>query len=414
MLRSTAAGLVTATVRPVTLAALTCLLVAAQTTGLPAASAAPATGTAVAARAAAVPQPGTGSSLHAVTCTSASNCWAVGDYTGTTTDQSEAVHWNGSAWTLVPTPDPAASSQGHNDLYGISCVSRGNCWAVGEYGTGIRQHRTLAVHWDGSAWSQVSVPNPGGAPGAWALTAVSCTAASNCWAVGHHIRHDGNDLNLALHWNGSQWSWGPTPEPDLARHGVRHLNGVSCTGQASCWAVGFSAIRPASISVTEALHWDGTRWSRAATPDLGGDNGVTCTSAASCWAVSSVATHWNGARWSSVHIPHSDSKLNELTAVSCARATDCWAAGILDSSGAAGSAQLTDALRWNGTKWARVATPNPGGTAEGGDNGALNELDGIACGSADSCWAVGHYWDNAAQADRSIALHWTGTSWSTG
>jgi hypothetical protein len=56
----------------------------------------------------------------------------------------------------------------------------------------------------------------------------------------------------------------------------------------------------------------------------------------------------------------------------------------------------------------------PGGTAEGGDNGALNELDGIACGSTASCWAVGHYWDNAAQADRNIALHWTGTGWSTG
>jgi hypothetical protein len=62
MLRSTVAGLVTATARPVTLAALTCLLAAAQTTGLPAANAAQATGSAVAARAAAVPQPGTGPS----------------------------------------------------------------------------------------------------------------------------------------------------------------------------------------------------------------------------------------------------------------------------------------------------------------------------------------------------------------
>jgi hypothetical protein len=38
----------------------------------------------------------------------------------------------------------------------------------------------------------------------------------------------------------------------------------------------------------------------------------------------------------------------------------------------------------------------------------------VTRGSTASCWAGGHYWDNAAQTDRNIALHWTGTSWSTG
>jgi hypothetical protein len=61
-----------------------------------------------------------------------------------------------------------------------------------------------------------------------------------------------------------------------------------------------------------------------------------------------------------------------------------------------------------------VATPNPGGSTKQLDNGPLNELDGVACGSPDSCWAVGNYWDYSSETRLSIALHWNGTTWSNG
>jgi hypothetical protein len=70
-------------------------------------------------------------------------------------------------------------------------------------------------------------------------------------------------------------------------------------------------------------------------------------------------------------------------------------------------------LRWNGAKWVRVTTPSPGGSG-GSDESAINELDGVACGSRTSCWAVGSYWNYPANTRDSIALHWDGTSWSNG
>lgn len=365
----------------------------------------------------AVPDPGTGSELRAVTCTSASNCWAVGDYLSGASDNTEALHWDGSAWTLVPSPDPAGAAGGHNVLYGVSCVSRTDCWAVGEDGATIMQHRTLAVHWTGSSWSQVATPNPGGPPGAWTLAAVSCTAANNCWAVGHHSRPRGDNVNLALHWTGASWSWVATPQPDQARGGhIRQLNGIRCVSKTDCWAVGFWASNsPNQIGGTEAFRWTGTRWSSVSTPKAGGRNGLACTSGANCWAVAgNAAVHWTGTRWSPVSTPQSVSKQNALLGVGCARATECWAVGILDVSGAAGSAELTDVLRWNGTKWARVTSPDPGGTLENDPDNAVNELDGVACGSPTSCWAVGSYWDYQVGTRYSIALHWNGTSWSTG
>ena len=126
------------------------------------------------------------------------------------------------------------------------------------------------------------------------------------------------------------------------------------------------------------------------------------------------AMHWTGTRWSPVATPQSASKQNALLGVSCAGATECWAVGILHVYGAAGAAELTDVLRWNGTKWARVTSPDPGGTAENGPDNASNELDGVACGSPTNCWAVGSYWDYKVGMRYSITLHWDGTSWSNG
>jgi hypothetical protein len=304
----------------------------------------------------------------------------------------------------VPTPDPAAASNGHNDLSGVSCVARANCWAVGEYGASTTQHRTLTLHWNGSAWSQVSSPDPGGAPGAWFLAGVSCTSGGSCWAVGHHARPHGANVNLALHWTGTRWSWVPTPQPSGGH--IRQLSGVSCVFRKNCWAVGSSG------SGSEAFHWNGSRWSSAATPKVGNQAGVACTSVTSCWSVFDQVLRWTGSRWSQVPTPQSASKNNRLLGVGCARASECWAAGILDVSGAGGSAQLTDVLRWNGTTWARVASPNPGGSTESGDNSALNELDGAACGSTTRCWAVGSYWNYPANTRDSIILSWNGSRWS--
>jgi hypothetical protein len=399
-----------ARIKIVTAAGVSGLLLAAAAVTLPAAAVTlPA---AAATQAPAVPQPGSGSGLHAVTCTSVSNCWAVGNYGNGPVDASEALHWDGSAWTLVATPNPADASGGHDILSGVSCVSATDCWAVGEYGASNIQHRTLALQWNGSSWSQVTTPNPGGPPGAWFLAAVSCTAASNCWAVGHHARPHGDNVNLALHWNGQSWSWVATPEPDRAKGGyLRQLNGIHCVSRNDCWAVGgWYSVPPKQVGGTEAFRWTGTRWSSVSTPKVGPEQSVACTSRANCWAVSgNDAVHWTGTHWSRT----ATSNQNVLGVVTCARATECWAAGLRNVTSAAGSAQLTDMLRWNGTKWTRVATPNPGGSSTA--SGDSNELDGVACGSTTSCWAVGSYWDHSPAGTRlSIALHWNGTTWSNG
>jgi len=76
-----------------------------------------------------------GDGLFAVAASSAGNAWAVGTGVGTLTE-----HWDGTSWTVVPTP-------GCCELYGISILPSGRAWAVGRTNTD-----TLIIRWNGTAW----------------------------------------------------------------------------------------------------------------------------------------------------------------------------------------------------------------------------------------------------------------------
>ena len=67
-----------------------------------------------------------------------------------------AESWNGTTWTLVPTPALANTGAGLN---GVSCTSPSSCMAVGEF-TGIGNEMTLAEAWNGTSWSVVKTPRP--------------------------------------------------------------------------------------------------------------------------------------------------------------------------------------------------------------------------------------------------------------
>ena len=53
--------------------------------------------------------------LNGVFCTSADNCWAVGDYTTKTARLNQVLHWTGKKWFKVAVPEPAGTAKGDND-----------------------------------------------------------------------------------------------------------------------------------------------------------------------------------------------------------------------------------------------------------------------------------------------------------
>jgi hypothetical protein len=172
------------------------------------------------------------SELLGVSCVSPNVCVAVGTYTGlqgkfrTLTERS-----TGGPWTVLPTlghPNPVSRS-----LTAVSCVSAADCTAVGDYVSPIGYVRTLAEAWNGVGWTIMSVPNPG--PFDF-LNGVSCPSANSCLAVGQAGGDLQGDTPLAERWNGSTWA----PESAAAPLGEASgsLNGVACRSAASCTAVG--------------------------------------------------------------------------------------------------------------------------------------------------------------------------------
>jgi hypothetical protein len=348
------------------------------------------------------PNPGSDNELIGVAVLSSCRAWAVGHYFNGTTDQTLTEHWNGSVWKLVPSPDPGGSSN-FNDLYSVAATSASNAWAVGLHFNSIAP-QTLTEHWNGTAWKLVPSPNPGGPTNNQLLQGVAATSASNAWAVGFYFNGTTGVLTLIEHWNGSAWAQVPSPNPGITRPRANVLTGVAATSASNAWAVGYYSNGTADQTLIE--HWNGTSWRHAPSPNPGGsanDNhllGVAATSASNAWAVGyyikgiakqTLIEHWNGTSWRQMPSPNPGGTTNDnvLNGVAATSASNAWAVGDYNN----GIAKQTLIEHWNGTSWRQVPSPNPGGSAN--DNG----LNGVAATSAANIWAVG------AAAGQTVALH---------
>ena len=311
------------------------------------------------------------SGLAGVRCLTAGNCWAVGEYAKHGALLSETLHWNGKKWSHVATPATGGHHTGDvTELIDVTCTAAASCWAVGDFGkfTGSVMNpspvkmQNLVLHWNGSKWSRVSTPEPAGTSSGRtnSLFGVRCVSRANCTAVGDYgtIGSSAVLRNEALHWNGSKWSKVHTPNPggSAATH-VSELAAIGCGSSASCFAVGQYGTE--STSHDQILRWNGKHWTKAGAPDPAGGQliGVMCVTAHYCWAVGNVgsgsltvrnqAVHWNGKKWSVIHTPNPGSGLDVLIAVRCTSATNCWAVGLQE----AGGTVQDEILHWDGAKW---------------------------------------------------------------
>jgi hypothetical protein len=99
--------------------------------------------------------------------------------------------------------------------------------AVGEnFNHGVA--RPLTESWNGKAWALVKTPISGRSS-IISLVAVSCSGAASCIAVGTH------DRTLIESWDGAKWSILQSPN----KGNGDWLNSVSCASAESCAAVGF-------------------------------------------------------------------------------------------------------------------------------------------------------------------------------
>jgi Ser-Thr-rich glycosyl-phosphatidyl-inositol-anchored membrane family len=349
------------------------------------------------------PSPNHGSGeneLSAVACASSVSCVAVGFFEFPGRLETLIESWNGTAWTITPSPNLGTDS---NQLNGVACTSSTSCVAVGYYQNASLANQTLIETWNGSAWTVATSPNEAGAD---TFEAVACANSTTCIAVGYQ-QGSSNVQTLVESWNGTAWTI--TPSPNQGTKGDL-LDGVSCTSSTSCMAVGYDATGSSGVNQTLVETWNGTSWSITASPNPSTSFnillGVACISSMSCKAVGydlngssvvqTLVESWNGTSWSIASSPNQGRSL--LEADYCASSTSCVAVGSYGPS----STLQTLIESWNGTSWSITASPNPGV----GDN----SLSAVSCTSSTSCMAVGAYFNGGL--DQTLAESWNGSSWS--
>ena len=211
------------------------------------------------------------------------DAWAVG---GTATGETVALHWDGSSWHEITSPDPnfytsavtalsptdvwigeeairrliehwdgshltvvpCPPTDQYSELVDLSAVSSTDIWAVGERDDTEHQH-ALTMHWEGVSWSQVKGPAAGHHK-TW-LEGVAAVAGDDAWTVGYHLIGDRSEYQVAGHWDGFRPETRPRSSTRRARwfadlqSGAMRLPCSSQCSATSCW-VGLPPARPAS------------------------------------------------------------------------------------------------------------------------------------------------------------------------
>jgi hypothetical protein len=304
--------------------------------------------------------------------------------TGTLTER-----WDGSTWTQIPSPNGAGVT---NQLRGAVAVTDNDVWAVGftcptvDCPSAQSLPQSLIERWNGTQWNLV--PGPGGTS---ALFGVDAAAANDVWAVG--ARYNGVLVQtLITRWNGTSWNTVSSPNvgffPNI-------LFGVSVVAPNDVWAVGAACgDLTCTTAQTLTLHWNGSAWSIVPSPNPGafrnGLAGVDGQAANNVWAVGQACAdstcsvvqglvmRWNGSAWSIMPSPNPGAINTHYNAVAAVSATEAWAVGSYSSDGVT----LQNAtIWWNGSAWYLIAAPNPGTV--------VNELWALAARSPYDIWAVG-------------------------
>lgn len=356
--------------------------------------------------------------VTSVSCPSAGTCTAVGEYQdniGIT--HAMTLNYASGTWTSVEMYAPTnAPDYTFSDLNAVSCVSVGNCVAVGDYRVStIAEESFYAVETSGNWARGVALPVPsdaGSDPAETSFTGVSCVpGGTTCQLLGEYLTssplgivHSAVDTYVfGTGLSGTVQEIAQTSGQD----GIG-LNSIACTAAASCVAVGAQA---SAESETAAYSVEASGvWSPAITLQNPNDtstpeeylSSISCVSTGNCvtggdWlsnngnAYAETYTLSGGSgtsteTWNKPVTLGEPSTLNDpfVDAISCVGSvTECTLSGSLTNNQGellAATAQMTDG------HWGQLA-------AATAPSGAVpdHELLGISCAAGNECTAVGYY-----------------------
>jgi hypothetical protein len=294
--------------------------------------------------------------LDGVADISPTDAWAVGSFAGTTIlgpgpiSQPLIEHWDGTQWSVFPSV-PFNKPGEQADLSAITAISPNDIWAVGGAAVVNQGGNTVGVnlfeHWDGTAWS-VKIRTLGGG---FAAGAASSDATDDVWAVGSSGISTAQASTFVAHFDGK--SWQSVPSPNVGSSSA--FNGVVALAPNDVWAVGSSGDVSLGPTLTLIEHYDGSEWSVVPSPNVGPNSmfqsnrlfGITAVSPTDIWAFGSffdadgsnnqmtLLMHWDGTSWTLAPSPDPEmgSILNDVLFAGVTTEKNVWIVGSQASAG---------------------------------------------------------------------------------
>src|ERR1039457_5383014 len=255
-------------------------------------------------------------------------------------------------WHVQTIVSTGTGSQG--SLLDISSDAPGDAWAAGLTVTSGSSTSPLITRWNGTAWSQVTLPasalaklGPNGLD-----SAVSAASPKNVWAFGA--------TSVWLHYDGTTWTSGQLVKPGSS--GQVLTTATLALSKSDVWAFG-ARVRSARMHAY-AAHFDGVKWTATSVPGTGFIVASSAVRAGDVWAIEGsglldpsagrgALVHWSGAKWHSVSLPMALAS-RPLSSVVARSDKDIWVGGGVTNR----KKGTTEAVgHWNGRTWTVTAMP---------------------------------------------------------
>jgi hypothetical protein len=364
---------------------------------------------------------GGNSQAVSVSCTSAGNCLTGGYYRDRLHHlQGFVATERGGRWgRAAEVPGLGALNKGGTAaVWSVSCTSAGNCGAAGNYRASGHMQDFVAVEKNGQ-WGRAA-----GVPGLGALNKrgtneaaelVSCGSAGNCAVAGDYTDGDGHRQGYVASAKNGVW----TPATEVPGLGalnegrVANADAVSCASAGNCTAGGFYTDSSFAQQGFVAVEKNGT-WSPAvAVPGLEALNNntdqptalvrsVSCATPGNClvggyyggpYSTAFTASEKNGVWSKATSVPGLSAivtgRWSYVEPVSCASPGNCAAGGDYERT-PGGSSGVFVASQQNGRWNQAVHVPGLSALAK---KEIANTLS-VSCGSPGHCTVAGNYLDS--------------------
>ncbi|MGO9910444.1 MAG: hypothetical protein ACLPQS_04675 [Acidimicrobiales bacterium] len=351
-----------------------------------------------------------GSDLTGISCTAATTCMAVGSYAVS----GGKIHGlllreTSGSWTAAEAGAPVSADQ--SELNGISCTAASQCTAVGDYGTKVIKPEVLVDN--GGTWTATRSSVPAGFPSGTeaALEDVYCSDATDCLATGLALDVTGSLTFVEFGWLAEEssgvWTVEAMPLPSGAPTGSDSADtSPVCSSAGNCALVGIYVTASGKEMGVADLQTSGGAWISEAVPFSSPEISEAKLPALLTERLPQlVGSHFRRA----LQAPRAAVGLVELVldGVACPAAGSCEAdGGYIDSYG--NTHGIVAALTPAGV----TAAEAPVVPSSGFDDRAA-ELSAISCKSTGNCIAVGATVNEySGFLTGPLAETWNGTSWS--